>query len=111
MKSKAKFLTVWVAFWTPFVLANRALAADGGAIAIENFIKSIIGIFSGLAGVVAVGFIVVGGYQYVTSANNPEKLDSAKRTLICSGVGLAIIIGANVIVNIVAEAARGAFGA
>ena len=63
-----------------------------------------------LAGAVAVVFIVIGGYHYISSSGNPEKLDKAKRTLLYSGLGLVIVLAAYSIVNFVAGIAKSSFG-
>lgn len=89
--------------------ADTALAADGAA-QTETFIKNIVKILVGLAGIVAVIYMVFGGFLYITSSGNPEKLDQAKRTLFWAGIGLVIVIAAYAIVDIVAGAARSAFG-
>lgn len=99
-----------VALGAPIVLAHPALAADGNITQVENFIKSVIKVISGLAGLIATGFFVVGGIGYTTSSGNPEHLEKAKHTLLYSGIGLAIVIAAFVISNIVTDLATSAFG-
>ena len=54
------------------------------------------------AGSVAVIFIIIGGFRYLTSAGNEEAAESGKKTLITSVVGLVIIVLAATIVRIVA---------
>lgn len=93
----------------PLLLAPDALAAQD-AVQVENFIRNVIKLIAGLAGLVATGFFVVGGFGYITSSGNPEHLDKAKRTLLWSGIGLAIVIAAFVISNIVTSIATQAFG-
>jgi hypothetical protein len=105
-----KLAVLIVALSTPLVLAHPAFAADGGVSQVEGFIRSIIKVVAGLAGLVAAGFFVVGGFSYITSSGNPERLDKAKQTLIWSAVGLAIVIAAFVISNIVTTLATNAFG-
>jgi hypothetical protein len=105
-----KIVAVLVAIGMPLVLAHPALAADGNVAQVENFIRSLIKVVAGLAGLVATGFFVVGGFGYITSSGNPERLDKSKQTLVWSGVGLAIVIGAFVISNIVTDLATSAFG-
>ncbi len=105
----AKFAAVLVAVGAMF-LAHPALAADGSVGQVENFIRSIIKVVAGLAGLVATGFFVVGGFGYITSSGNPEHLDRSKRTLIFAAVGLAITIGAFVLSNIITTLATSAFG-
>lgn len=105
-----KLVALFVALGIPFVIAHPALAADGSISQVEGFIRSIIKVVAGLAGLVATGFFVVGGFTYITSSGNPERLDKAKQTLIWSGIGLAIVIAAFVISNIVTDLATSSFG-
>lgn len=104
------FVTVLVVIASPVAIAFPALAASGDVSQVETFIKSIIKIVAGLAGLVATGFFVVGGFTYITSSGNPEHLDRAKRTITWAAVGLAITLAAYVISNIVTTLAIGAFG-
>jgi len=101
---------IFIAIGAPFVLANIALAAPAGVSNVENFIRSVIQVVAGLAGLVATGFFVAGGFTYITSSGNPEQLDKAKRTITWSAIGLAIVIAAFVLANIVTTLARQAFG-
>ena len=96
----------------PIIIAPDAYAqaASGNVSQVESFIRSLIKVLAGLAGLIATGFFVVGGFGYITSSGNPEKLDKAKQTLIWSGTGLAIVIGAFVISNIITELATNSFG-
>ncbi len=99
-----------VALGVPFVFAHPALAAEGNVTQVENFIRSVIKVIAGLSGLIATGFFVVGGLGYITSSGNPERLDKSKQTLLWSSVGLAIVIGAFVISNIVTDLATSSFG-
>ncbi len=108
--TKLKLIATYVAMGAPLVLTHTALAATGDVSSVESFIRSLIQVIAGLAGLIATGFFVVGGFAYITSTGNPERLDRAKHTLIYSGVGLAIVIGAFVLSNIVTTLATNAFG-
>ena len=108
--TETKIVAIFVAIGLPFLIVQPALAASGDAAQVENFIRSIIQLVAGLAGLIATGFFVVGGFTYITSSGNPEKLDQAKRTLFYSAIGLAIVIAAFVISNIVTTLATKAFG-
>jgi TRAP-type C4-dicarboxylate transport system permease small subunit len=90
------------------VLVSPAFAADDVA-KVQNFIQNIIQVLVTLAGLVAAGFFVVGGFSYITSSGHPEKLDRAKQTIMYSGVGLAIAIGAFVLTGIISDIASKAF--
>ena len=109
-----RLLLTTLAIGSPLILASPALAqsAQGGDVAqIENFIRSVIKVIAGLAGLVATGLFVVGGFTYISSSGNPQQLDKAKRTLTWSAIGLAIVIAAFVLSNIVTSLATQAFGA
>lgn len=103
-------LAILMAVSVPLMAAHPVLAADGNVGQVESFIRSVIKVIAGLAGLIATGFFVVGGLGYITSSGNPERLDKSKQTLIWSGIGLAIVIGAFVISNIVTDLATNAFG-
>lgn len=105
-----RIIAVMVMLGSPLVFIQPAFAATGDVSSVENFIRSIIQVVAGLAGLIATGFFVIGGFSYITSSGNPEHLDKAKRTLMYSAIGLAITIGAFVLSNIVGDLARRAFG-
>ena len=110
-KRNIKFISLLVvSVAMPLVLAPPAFAATADVSQVQNFIRSIIQIIAGLAGLIATGFFVVGGFTYITSSGNPEHLDRAKRTITWSVIGLAITVAAFVISNIVVTLANGAFG-
>jgi predicted small integral membrane protein len=97
-------------FITTLTIASPVLAQTADVAKIESFIKNIIQILVTLSGLVAAGFFVMGGLGYITSTGNPESLDRSKKTLVYSGVGLAIVFGAYVLTNIVSDLAKTAFG-
>jgi hypothetical protein len=105
-----KITLLIVVLGLPLVLSEPAFAATAGVSNVENFIRSIITVFAGLAGLVATGFLVAGGFTYITSSGNPEYLDRGKRTITYALIGLAITIGAFVLSNIVTSLATSAFG-
>jgi len=91
--------------------ASPIYAASADVTKIETFIKSIIQVLVTIAGLVAAGFFVWGGVGYITSSGNPETLDRSKKTILYSAIGLAVVLGAFVLTNIVSDLATGAFGA
>ena len=111
LKKTQYIVALIIAIGLPFILADPAFAqTPGGVSNVENFIRSVITVLAGLAGLVATGFFVAGGFTYITSSGNPEQLDKAKRTLTWSAIGLAIVIAAFVLANIVTTLATQAFG-
>lgn len=114
MIRKIRVAILNIAYLLPIVVAHPAFAATSSSVAgvnnVEDFIKSVITVITSIAGLIAIGFIVVGGLGYITSSGNPEHLDRSKRTLIYAGLGLSISIGAFVLGNIVTTLATNAFG-
>lgn len=106
-----KLIIIQSVFITILMIATPAFAAQSGDITkIQDFIQNIIQIFVTLSGLIATGFFVYGGIGYITSSGNPESLEKSKRTIIYSSLGLAIVLGAFVISNIVTQMATSAFG-
>lgn len=68
---------------------------------IEELITSIIEILLILAGAVALIYLIIGGYQYITAGGNPEQAAKAKNTILGALIGLAIIFGSYAIVYFV----------
>ncbi len=86
----------------------QAQSADVGKV--QNFLTSVIQVMVAVAGILAAVFFVIGGIRYITSTGSPDSLESAKKTIIFSAVGLAIAFGALVLSNIVQTLAQNAFG-
>jgi hypothetical protein len=105
-----KVIPVLSLLLTLLVVASPVYAQAGDVGKVQSFIKGIIQVLVTLAGLVAAGFFVWGGIGYITSSGNPESLDRSKKTILYSAVGLAIVLGAFVLSNIVTQLATGAFG-
>ncbi len=54
-----------------------------------------------LSGAVAVIFVIIGGYRYLTAGGNEETATKARKSVVNALIGLVIIILAYVIVNVV----------
>ena len=54
-----------------------------------------------LAGLVAIVFIIIGGFKYVLSEGNPQKVAEAQGAVINAVIGLVIAILATAVINIV----------
>jgi TRAP-type C4-dicarboxylate transport system permease small subunit len=106
-----KFIVISSLAITALIFASPVSAASADVTKIETFIKSIIQILVTLAGLISAGFFVWGGVGYITSSGNPETLDRSKKTILYSAIGLAVVLGAFVLTNIVSDLATGAFGA
>jgi predicted small integral membrane protein len=106
-----KIITLSSVAITALMFASPVYAAAADVTSIQTFIKSVIQILVTIAGLVAAGFFVWGGIGYITSSGNPESLDRSKKTIWYSAIGLAIVLGAFVLTNIVSGLATTAFGA
>jgi Zn-dependent protease with chaperone function len=63
------------------------------------FIKYAISVLLALAGVVAMVYIIIGGYRYMTAMGNEEQIKTAKTTMIWAVLGFIIVACAWLIVN------------
>ena len=69
-KKNLYFVALLVAVGLPFIVAEPAFAQTAGVSNVENFIRSVITVLAGIAGLVATGFFVVGGFTYITSSGS-----------------------------------------
>lgn len=72
-----------------------------GADDIPSLIAIVIRILLMIGGAIAVLFVIIGGYQYLTSGGNDEDAEKGKKTLTNAIIGIIIITLAWVIVNVV----------
>jgi hypothetical protein len=63
-----------------------------------------------LAFLLAVIYLIIGGFQYITSAGNTEKATKGRATVVNSVIGIVIIILSYTIVQIVYKFVSGAAG-
>jgi hypothetical protein len=109
-----KIVTLIVALGAPLVIVAPVLAASGSSEAgVSNtisFLQTLVNILCAIAGPLAAVYLGIGGFQYITSAGNPERLDHSKRTIVHSLVGLVVVIAALVISNGATSIATKAFG-
>jgi hypothetical protein len=68
---------------------------------IDKIIATVINIFSFVVGVVSVIMIIVGGFQYITSGGDSNKVTAAKNTILYAIIGLVIVALAQFIVRFV----------
>ncbi len=54
-----------------------------------------------VAGMVAIGFVIFGGFQYMTSSGEPDKTKKAKDTILNALIGLVIAILATALVSFI----------
>ncbi len=52
----------------------------------------------------AVLFIIIGGFQYITSAGNPENVSKAKNTILYAIIGIIVTLLSYAIVKFIIDA-------
>ncbi len=71
---------------------------------ISGFILRIINIALAVAGLIAVLFLIIGGFRYITAAGNEETAEQAKKIILNAIIGIVVIILAFVIVRVISNA-------
>ena len=79
---------------------NEVDSGLGGA-DMKQIINNIINIFLGFLGLVAVALILYGGFLWMTSQGNVDRIKKAKDTIIGALIGLIIIMASYAIVSFV----------
>jgi hypothetical protein len=86
--------------------ATGADCATGGTQTdVNKLVATIINIFSWIVGVVAVIMVIFGGFRYITSGGDSNKVSSAKNTILYALIGLIIVALAQAIVIFVLNTA------
>lgn len=71
----------------------------------DTLLESILNGTFFIAGIIAVVMIIIGGYQYVTSAGDPSSATKARKTILYAIVGLVVSLSSFTILQFV----RGVF--
>lgn len=70
---------------------------------LDTLIKNIVNVLSVIIGILAVIFIIIAGFKFITSGGDSGKVTSARNTVIYAIVGLIIVALAQVIVRFVLD--------
>jgi len=70
---------------------------------VGGLIRTVINWLLGIAFGVAILFLIIGGFFYITSAGNEETAEKGKGTALNAIIGIVIIILSYVVVNVVAN--------
>lgn len=74
--------------------ANSAAGYSAPTTSIYTIVANIINVILGLSGIAFVGLIIWSGLQFFISQGNPDRIKSAKSTLVWASIGLVIIVAA-----------------
>lgn len=83
-----------------FGAADTSAAGEAMRTLLEPILLSLVGI----ASLATVFFIILGGFQYMTSKGQPDKLEHAKKILKNAAIGLVLVIAAGTITAILTNA-------
>lgn len=82
-----------------------------GTADIRVTVASIINVFMGLLGIVAVVIVLYGGFTWMTAGGNEDKVTEARQRIVAGIIGLAIILSAYAIARFVISSLITATGA
>ena len=82
-------------------LSSSSCTANDRTNQLNDLIHKIVNIFSLIIGVVAVIMIIVGGFQYISSGGDSNKISTAKNTIMYAIIGLVVVALAQFIVQFV----------
>ncbi len=107
----AELLLVTVLLLTPVFLVHAQVTPPNcqgtglncGTTDANQLIKNVINWLLTIAFALAVLFLIIGGFWYITSAGNEETAEKGKTTAINAIIGIVIILLSYVIVNVVAN--------
>ncbi|HYC79935.1 MAG TPA: hypothetical protein VEC17_02820 [Candidatus Binatia bacterium] len=68
---------------------------------LTGFILRVINIALALAGLIAVLFLIIGGFRYITAGGNDEAAGSAKKIILNAVIGIIVVILSFVVVRVV----------
>ena len=78
-----------------------------GVNSLSDLFYKIINFVVGLSYVVIAGFYLMAGFKFVKAQGNPEELSEAKRAFFNTTIGAVIIIGINVITQVIQSIING----
>ncbi len=102
--SRKKILSLSLFMLAVPLVSFAALQNPLGTTSINSIVGRIIQALLGISGSVALLMFVWGGFQWLISAGNPDRIKKGKDTLIWAAIGLAIIFAAYALVNVVVTA-------
>lgn len=103
-------IAVFTIALTPLLAGAQFQVPDAGSTGVPNqgsasaIIMRIIEILLSIAGLLAVIFLIVGGFRYITAGGNEETAETAKKTIINAIIGIVVVILSFVIVRVISNA-------
>jgi len=82
--------------------SSQGLNCNAGT-SVNGLIRTVINWMLGIAFAVAVLFLIIGGFFYITAAGNEEQVEKGKGTVLNAIIGIVIIILSYVIISVVSN--------
>jgi len=76
-------------------------SSDGLTKFITKIVLNVIEIALWLVGYIALFFVLLGGFQFLTGGSNPSQIEKARKSILNAVIGLVISFGAVAIVNLI----------
>lgn len=74
-----------------------------GSTSLVQLLQNVIEIMLLFAGGIAVVFVIIGGYQYITSGGNEEQAEKGQKTLTNAIIGVVVIVLSYTIITVIAN--------
>jgi len=85
--------------WNNFVVEGNVVTIQG----LECIVKTILNLAVRLAGIALFIILIIGGFKHLTSGGDPKAAESAQKTITYAILGLALLLGAWLILLFVKE--------
>ncbi len=80
---------------------NNSTDSILGSDSLVGLIKNVLNILLYIAGAISVLFVVIGGYQYLSSGGNEEAAEKGRKTVTNAIIGIVVVVLAFTIINVV----------
>ena len=80
---------------------DKALSSSGGQITLGDIINRILVFILPLAGIILLFVLIAGGFEYMVSQGNPEKIKSAQAKITTGVIGFFLLISSYLIVRVI----------
>lgn len=74
-----------------------------GVCTFAEFLAKLMTALEPIIGILAVFFIILAGFQFLTAQGNEEKIKKAKQTFLWTIIGTAIALGADILIRVIVE--------
>ncbi len=73
---------------------------------VKGILMDVMKLVATVGAIIVVFFIIYSGYKFVTARGDPGKIEEAKKTFYATVIGGAILLGADIIANIVVNTVK-----